>query len=362
MPSLKLLTIFCPEGAEAIDLRDLPKLDYLDISHSLTNRRARAQISGSPHARIGELRIQGPENLSRLAIDAPERLQLPDLKCVNWLILRGVLKAEALNDFRRVDLERELHIEALPGSEPSVLAIFADKFKSDHTANKSLTLSMDAIDLAWLEQLGKVSPPPSTVWLKAHSIDSDGLRHLAGMDGLARLHIGSIGKMKRLVLRRDDMPRSLENLYLDGFEAEELCFEGWCPDKEHLHFPGLRPIDRLIVTDIPHQKKLGFDYSNAIGEIEVRNMPRLETVHIPHSKAVKSLRFIGSFPVLRELYVQYTAIGDECLAQLAKIATLKTLNIVGCRNVSGEAVATFRKARPDVRVEDVPRIHPDMKQ
>jgi hypothetical protein len=74
-------------------------------------------------------------------------------------------------------------------------------------------------------------------------------------------------------------------------------------------------------------------------KILVRNVPKL-----------RSLDLSGPFPVLGEVDLRGTAIDDRCLLQLEEIASLRVLDVRGCKNVTMKALAAFRQVRPGVAV------------
>jgi hypothetical protein len=84
----------------------------------------------------------------------------------------------------------------------------------------------------------------------------------------------------------------------------------------------------------------------------VRNAQMLEKLAIRNAPTLKSLEPVGFFPILHEVDVRVAAIGDQCLPQLEKTASLRVLDVRNCKNLSNEAVAAFRRARPDVAVQD----------
>lgn len=57
-------------------------------------------------------------------------------------------------------------------------------------------------------------------------------------------------------------------------------------------------------------------------------------------------------PPLHEVDVRDTQVNDEWLEYLADIRSLRILRVAGCRNLTNEAVAAFRKARPEVELVD----------
>ena len=60
----------------------------------------------------------------------------------------------------------------------------------------------------------------------------------------------------------------------------------------------------------------------------------------------------GPLPPLHEVDVRRTQIDDQWLESLAEVPSLRILRVAGCENLTDEAVAAFRKARPDVELVD----------
>ena len=60
----------------------------------------------------------------------------------------------------------------------------------------------------------------------------------------------------------------------------------------------------------------------------------------------------GPLPPLYEVDVRRTQIDDQWLERLADVPSLRILRVAGCEKLTDEALAVFRKARPDVELVD----------
>jgi hypothetical protein len=61
-------------------------------------------------------------------------------------------------------------------------------------------------------------------------------------------------------------------------------------------------------------------------------------------------RSVPAPPPLHEVDVRRTKIDDPWLAWLTDVRTLRILRIAGCNQLSEQAIAAFRKARPEVKI------------
>ena len=113
------IVLQCQADVKLINLHGLPKL--VSISILDLNRKNSAPIGPSRCAQIDEIRIQDCKSLKCLSILMPQRLTAPDLKSIEHLTLRGVLKAEPLEILRTIQLQHSLSIEAFSDSEPGYL-------------------------------------------------------------------------------------------------------------------------------------------------------------------------------------------------------------------------------------------------
>jgi hypothetical protein len=368
MESLSRLRLHCPHGAEVIDLRDMPNLRNVAVSSSAFIGRGRDK----PRPRIGQIRIRGVKSLDRLCIPMPEQLVLSDLEGIDWLSLDGVLKAEKLGVLRNIEI-REIGLNASPNSQPSALSVFVGAFRSRQQRTSRLWLTIDVLDAAWLEQLGKLIPSPNEIRIKTRVFDSEGMIDLARLDGLQRLYIDATDGLKREIILEG--PKSLGFLHLNGKETEGLRCQGWFPDS--LAVPSVR---RVVVSDVAEKKRVALPLSDRddIGEFELHNAPQLEVITCPlntsgnlrklvvhdapqlewlsveHLPKLTSFVLAGSFPKLRSVNVRSTAIDGAFLRQLEKMPSLKVLEINNCQSLSREAVVVFRKARPDVKISGFP--------
>jgi len=191
MKFIQSIQLRCPDGAETIRLCDLPKLDSVCID-DLIPTACGDSLPASParHARIAEIRIQGCKSLTSLNILMPEQMVISDLERVNLLTLHGVLKAESLKEFRKIELKVGLSLEAFSGSEPSSLAVFADKFDKKDDGCRRLELSVDTFNKAWRTQLQATAPAAKDIWLQANTVDGDAcLAELATIAALKSLTI-----------------------------------------------------------------------------------------------------------------------------------------------------------------------------
>jgi hypothetical protein len=57
-----------------------------------------------------------------------------------------------------------------------------------------------------------------------------------------------------------------------------------------------------------------------------------------------------AWPPLHEVDLRRTRIDDQWLESLASVRALRILRIAGCTQLSDQAIAEFRRARPEVEV------------
>jgi hypothetical protein len=149
---------------------------------------------------------------------------------------------------------------------------------------------------------------------------------------------------------------SLRGLFLSECrQLRWLRLVGRYPNLDHLTI-GIAPqLKYLAAPYSGHAPKLRFGHS--YGSLyQLVRLPSLRLLKMPGT-AVKSLVTVSPpqpvykpWPMLHEVDLRRTNIDDRWLECLAQVRTLRILRIAGCRNLSEEAIAAFRKARPEVDV------------
>ncbi len=199
MKSIDWVTLWCMDDTEAIHFHDLPKIDSIDIGDLTSSERNKHPVTAGPihYPQIGEIRIEGCKSLNSLNILLPNRLVIPGLESVSHLGLRGVIKPESLMVFRNVILKGSLSINAFPGSVPSSLAIFANKYgHNDNNSCRQLQISMDTYDMEWQKQLQAIDCLLEGIHVSASQMDGDScLSEIAKLVNLHSLKIFDVSNL-----------------------------------------------------------------------------------------------------------------------------------------------------------------------
>lgn len=151
---------------------------------------------------------------------------------------------------------------------------------------------------------------------------------------------------------------SLASLSLyDCRKLRSVRFLGKFPELQSLYVKSAPKLTYLCAPHSGHAPLLRIGNYQSVRE-QLGRLPSLRLLKAPGTALGKFTsrtsrgEVVGPLPPLHEVDVRGTQIEDEWLEVLAVVRSLRILRIAGCKNLTDEAVAAFRKARPDVEVVD----------